>query len=221
MGCVCDNRVLTAGGGVRSRSISDGICDAEGGSYSSPTNRRRFSTRPISRSSALDSAFSVFGSFAGGSACSETSGRDRVEARTASWLTVNTLFVSSSLRVRVGPRTSRSLQNPENFGLSVDGTPYICVCCTTRTRFFGRVLLFDHSLVVSRLSTTVSEADYLVRNLIRPLEILCDFCGHRTNVLWRLRQRCPEINRQAYRAAESQSMPCESNRFGDSRSIRM
>ena len=57
------------------------------------------------------------------------------------------------------------------------------------------VLLLDHSLVVSRLSTAVSETDYLARDLIRPLEILCDLCGHRTNVSWQLRQRCPEINR--------------------------
>ena len=82
-------------------------------------------------------------------------------------------------------------------------------------------LLIDHSLVVSRLSTAVSEADYLARDLKRPLEILCDFCGHRTNVSWRLRQRCPEINRSAHLAAESQSIRRESSRFGDSRSIRL
>ena len=50
------------------------------------------------------------------------------------------------------------------------------------------VLLLDHFLVVSRLSTAVSEADHFARDLIQPLEILCDFCGHRTNVSWLLRQ---------------------------------
>ena len=62
----------------------------------------------------------------------------------------------------------------------------------------------DNSLVISRLSMAVSEADYLARDLIRPLEILCDFCGHRTNVSWRFRQRCLEINRLTHLAAESQ-----------------
>ena len=57
------------------------------------------------------------------------------------------------------------------------------------------VLLVVNSLVISRLSTAVSEADYLARDMIRPFEILCDFCGHRANVSWRLRQQCPEINR--------------------------
>ena len=66
MSCVYGSGVLTADGGERSRSIRDGICDAEGGSHSSSVNRCRFSTRPISSSSALDSAFSVFGSLAGG-----------------------------------------------------------------------------------------------------------------------------------------------------------
>ena len=41
-------------GGVISRSIRDEICDAKGGSHSSSANRLKFSTRPISRSSALD-----------------------------------------------------------------------------------------------------------------------------------------------------------------------
>ena len=54
MGCVYDSGVLTAGGGVRSKLIRDGIFDAEGGSHSSSANRRRFSTRPISKLSALD-----------------------------------------------------------------------------------------------------------------------------------------------------------------------
>ena len=35
-------------------------------------------------------------------------GSDRVEVRTASWLAVNSLFVSSSLRVRAGMSGSRS-----------------------------------------------------------------------------------------------------------------
>ena len=137
MSCVCDSGVLTTGAGVRLWSITDRICDADGGSHSSSANRGRFSTRPISSSSALDSAFSVFVSSVDGSACSGTLGRDRVEARTASWLVVNSLIVSYSLRVRVGPRTSKTLQSPENFGVSFDGTPYRCVCCTTRTRRYG------------------------------------------------------------------------------------
>ena len=83
------------------------------------------------------------------------------------------------------------------------------------------VLLLDSSLVVSRLSIAMSEADNLARDLIRPPEIFCDFCGHRTNVSWRLRQRCPEINRQAHLAPDSQSIRCESSRFKDSRLIRL
>ena len=146
MSCVCDSGVLTTGGGVRSMSIKYGICNAEENSHSSSANRRRFSARPILSSSALDSAFILFGSSAGGSACSGTSRRYKVEARTASWLAVNTLFVSSSLRVRVRPRTSRTLQSPENFEFSFDGTPYRCVCCTTRTRLPG---LYCFSTILS------------------------------------------------------------------------
>ena len=71
---------------------------------------------------------------------------------------------------------------------------------------FRLVLLLDHSFVLSPLNTAMFEADYFMRDLIRPLEILCDFCGHRTNVSWRLRQRCPEINLQAHLATESQSI---------------
>ena len=64
--CICDSGVLRANGGVRSSWIMDGICDAKWGSKSSLANRRRFLTRPISRLSALDSAFSLFGSSVGG-----------------------------------------------------------------------------------------------------------------------------------------------------------
>ena len=114
--CVCGSGLMVTGYGVISRSIKDKICDAKGDSHSSSANRRRFSTQPISRFSAFDSAFSVFGSSACNSACSGPSGHDKVKARTALWLAVNTLFVSSSLRARVGPRTSRTSQSPANFG---------------------------------------------------------------------------------------------------------
>ena len=49
------------------------------------------------------------------------------------------------------------------------------------------VQFFDNFLIISRLSTAVSKADYLARDLIKPLEILCDVCGHRTNVSLRLK----------------------------------
>ena len=55
--------------------------------------------------------------------------------------------------------------------------------------------LLDHLLVVSGLSTAVSVTNYFAPDLMRPLEIFCDFCGHRTNVSSRYRQKCPEINR--------------------------
>ena len=87
MSCVCDSGVLTAGGGVRSRSVRDGICNAEGCSQSSSTNKRRFSTRHMSRSSALDSAgganvdadSGMSGGRSGGGSCEGISGNsDRI-----------------------------------------------------------------------------------------------------------------------------------------------
>ena len=79
--------------------------------------------------------------------------------------------MSSSLRVIVGPRTLRTSQSPKNFGVSFEGTQYRCVCCTTRTRLPGLYCLSIILSFVSRLSTAVSEADYLARDLIRPLKI--------------------------------------------------
>ena len=102
-----------------------------------------------SRDSRHLTRYSVFGSSAGGLACSQILGRDKVETPTASWLVVNTLSVSSFLRVE--PRTSQISLSSENFGLSFYGTPYKCIFCKTRTRLsnlysFSTILwIFRHS----------------------------------------------------------------------------
>ena len=44
-------------------------------------------------------------------------------------------------------------------------TVRMCMLCDANETF-RFVLLFDHSLVISRLSTAVAEADYLARDLI-------------------------------------------------------
>ena len=61
--------------------------------------------------------------------------------------------------------------------------------------YTGLVLLRDYSLIVSRFCAPVSESDHFAGYTIRPLEILCEFCGKRADFTWRIGSWLAEVDR--------------------------